>query len=210
MTEDEARDALDVPRETIERLNAFAELLREENALQNLISRASLDHLWQRHILDSAQLLRFVPGDAETWLDLGTGAGFPGLIVALLHPARVTLVEARRLRTDFLARAAEVLGVAEKVEIVCGKAEAIPEQSFNVISARAFAPLDKLLAIGSRFSTDETLWVLPKGRNAKTELEAARASWQGAFRIEQSLTDADAGILVATGVHRRGKGNRRR
>jgi 16S rRNA (guanine527-N7)-methyltransferase len=210
MTEDEAREALDVPRETSERLSAFAELLREENERQNLVSRASLDHLWERHILDSAQLLRFVPGDAETWLDLGTGAGFPGLIMALLHPARVTLVEARKLRTDFLARAADVLGVADKVKIVCGKAQTLPEQRFAVISARAFAPLDKLLAIGSRFSTDETLWVLPKGRNAKTELEAARASWQGAFRIEQSLTDADAGILVATGVHRRGKGNRRR
>jgi 16S rRNA (guanine527-N7)-methyltransferase len=210
MTEDEARLALDVPRETIDRLDAFAALLRHENERQNLVSRASLDHVWERHILDSAQLLRFVPEDAGTWLDLGTGAGFPGLIAALLSPARVTLVEARRLRTDFLARAAEVLGVPDKVEIVCGKAETLPEQSFDVITARAFAPLAKLLAIGSRFSTNETLWVLPKGRNAKRELEAARASWQGAFRIEQSLTDADAGILVGTGVHRRGKGNRRR
>lgn len=210
MTEDEARDALDVPRETIERLEAFAALLRAENERQNLVSRASLDHVWERHILDSAQLLRFVPEDAEAWLDLGTGAGFPGLIAALLHPARVTMVEARKLRTDFLGRAADVLGVADRVEIVCGKVEALRDQSFDVISARAFAPLDKLLAIGSRLSTDETVWVLPKGRNAKTELEAARASWQGAFRIERSLTDADAGILVATGVHRRGKGNRRR
>jgi 16S rRNA (guanine527-N7)-methyltransferase len=210
MTEDEAKAALNVPRETMERLAAFAALLREENARQNLISRASLDHLWERHILDSAQLLRFVPSGAGTWLDLGTGAGFPGLVVALLHRAIVTMVEARRLRGDFLMRAADLLGIAGKVEIVCAKVEALPTRSFDVISARAFAPLDTLLALGERFSTDETLWVLPKGRNAKTELEAAHASWQGDFRLEQSLTDADAKILVATGVHRRGKGSRSR
>jgi len=210
MTEDEARGALDVPRGTLERLEAFTALLRSENERQNLVSRASLGQLWSRHILDSAQLLRFVPVDAGSWLDLGTGAGFPGLIVALLHPARVTMVEARRLRVDFLARAANVLGVSDKVEIVCGKAETVPAQPFEVISARAFAPLDKLLALGSRFATTETIWVLPKGRNAKTELEAARASWQGDFRLEQSLTDADAGILVATGVQRKAKGKKAR
>jgi 16S rRNA (guanine527-N7)-methyltransferase len=206
MTEDEARAALDVPRETLERLGSFAALLREENARQNLVSRASLDRLWERHILDSTQLLRLAPPAAGTWLDLGTGAGFPGLIVALLHPARVTLVEARRLRSDFLARAAELLGVSHKVEIVCAKVEAVEARPFDVISARAFAPLGKLLGLGARFSTAKTTWILPKGRNAQTELEAARASWQGDFRLERSLTDADAGILVAAGVQRRRKG----
>ena len=206
MTEDEAKAALNVPRETMERFDAFAALLREENARQNLVSRASLDHLWERHILDSAQLLRFVPSGARTWLDLGTGAGFPGLVVALLHPARVTMVEARRLRADFLIRAAGLLGTTDKVEIICAKVEALAMQPFDVISARAFAPLDTLLALGARFSTDETLWVLPKGRNAKTELEAAHASWQGDFRLEPSLTDADAQIIVATGVRPSKKG----
>jgi 16S rRNA (guanine527-N7)-methyltransferase len=210
MTEEEARAALDVPRETLQCLKAFAALLREENARQNLVSNASLEHLWARHILDSAQLLRFAPPGAATWLDLGTGAGFPGLIAALLHPARTTLVEARRLRADFLARAAEVLGVAGKVEIVCAKLDAVAARPFEVISARAFAPLDKLFSVGERFSTPETIWVLPKGRNAKTELDAARASWQGDFRLEHSLTDADAGILVATGVQRRAKGKKAR
>jgi 16S rRNA (guanine527-N7)-methyltransferase len=210
MTEQEARAALDVPRETLERLDAFASLLQEENERQNLVSWSSLEHLWARHILDSAQLLRFAPMGARTWLDLGAGAGFPGLIVALIHPARVTLVEARRLRVDFLARAAELLGVAGKVDILGAKAEAVEARPFDVISARAFAPLDKLLALGTRFSTDETTWILPKGRNAKTELEAARRSWQGDFRLEHSLTDADAMILVARGVRRRGKGKKGR
>ena len=95
----------DVPRETMARLDAFARLLREENERQNLVSRASLDRLWQRHIADSAQLLGFAPSPGASWLDLGTGAGFPGLIVAALHRGPVTLVEERRLRADFLRRA---------------------------------------------------------------------------------------------------------
>jgi 16S rRNA (guanine527-N7)-methyltransferase len=208
MTEAEAAAALDVPRETLERLEAFGEYLREENVRQNLVSRGSLATLWSRHIYDSAQLLRFAPTPAERWLDLGTGAGFPGLIVAALHPARITLVEARKLRVEFLRRAAEVLGVAGKVEILCSKVEAIDAGPFEVISARAFAPLDKLLSLAIRFSTPRTTWILPKGRNAKSELEAARRSWQGEFRIEPSLTDADAGIVVAQGVSPRSKGKR--
>jgi 16S rRNA (guanine527-N7)-methyltransferase len=210
MTEEEAREAITVPRETFERLDLFATLLRSENERQNLVSRASLEHLWARHILDSAQLLRLVPGCVKTWLDLGTGAGFPGLVVALLHPANVTLIEARRLRADFLARATEAMGIAAKVEILCAKAEAVPPRPFDVISARAFAPLAKLLALGTRFSTPDTCWVLPKGRNANTELEAARASWQGEFRLEASLTDADARIIVGRGIQRRAKEKRSR
>lgn len=210
MTEDDARTALDVPRETLERLAAFAEVLRAENERQNLVSRASVDQLWARHIYDSAQLLRFVPAAAATWLDLGTGAGFPGLVAAALHPARFTLLEARRLRVEFLTRAAEILGVADHVEVLLAKVEAAPERKYDVISARAFAPLDKLLALGERFSTDDTLWLLPKGRNAKSELDAARASWQGDFRLEPSLTDSDAQIIVARGVRRKPRGKRTR
>jgi 16S rRNA (guanine527-N7)-methyltransferase len=210
MTEEEARAALDVSRETLRQLEMFADLLREENQRQNLVSCASLDHLWARHILDSAQLLRFAPAAAETWLDLGTGAGFPGLVVAALHPARVTMVEPRKLRVDFLRRAAELLGVSAKVEILCANIQAVPPVPFDVITARAFAPAAKLLDLGVRFSTSETLWILPKGRNAQTELEAARASWQGEFRLEPSLTDADARIIVGRGIHRRAKGKRSR
>lgn len=208
MTEQEAIAALDVPRETLDRLKAFVALLTEENHRQNLVSRASLDHLWARHVYDSAQLLRFAPATAATWLDLGTGAGFPGLIVAALHPARLTLVEARKLRVDFLSRAAEVLDISGKVEIVCARVESLPPRPFDVISARAFAPLDKLLALGSRFSAPGTIWILPKGRNAKTELEAVRRSWQGELRIEPSLTDAEAGIVVGHGIARGAKGKR--
>jgi 16S rRNA (guanine527-N7)-methyltransferase len=206
MDESEAIDRLDVPRETLERLEAFAALLRTENERQNLVSGSSLDALWQRHILDSAQLVRFAPPDARSWLDLGTGAGFPGLMVPLFHPAAVTLVESRRLRADFLRTAASTLGILDRIEIVGAKLEAIASRPFDVISARAFAPLPRLLDLAHRFSTADTIWILPKGRNAKSELDAVRSSWQGDFRLEPSLTDADAGIVVASGVSRRKRG----
>ena len=206
MDETEARERLDVPRETIERLEAFASLLRRENDRQNLVSKTSLETLWQRHILDSAQLIRFAEPGARHWLDLGTGAGFPGLMVPLFHPADVVLVESRRLRADFLRTAASTLGVAERVEILCARLETVPARGFDVISARAFAPLPKLLDLATRFSTPETVWILPKGRNAKSELEEARSSWQGDFRLEPSLTDAEAQIVVATRVRRKPRG----
>ncbi|HEY0130434.1 MAG TPA: 16S rRNA (guanine(527)-N(7))-methyltransferase RsmG [Allosphingosinicella sp.] len=206
MDEAEARARLDVPRETIERLEAFEALLRNENERQNLVSRGSLEALWERHILDSAQLVRFAPAGARTWLDLGTGAGFPGLMVPLFHSAHAVLVESRRLRAEFLRGAASVLGIATKVDILCAKLEAVPARPFDVISARAFAPLPKLLALAARFSTPGTVWILPKGRNAKSELEAARSSWQGDFRLEPSLTDAEAQIVVATRVRQKPRG----
>jgi 16S rRNA (guanine527-N7)-methyltransferase len=206
MGEEEAKRRLDVPRETIDRLEAFAELLRDENKRQNLVSRSSLDVLWERHILDSAQLVRYAPPGAGRWLDLGTGAGFPGLLVPLFHSADVVLVESRRLRADFLRNAASLLGVAERVEVICARLETVPGRPFDVITARAFAPLPKLLALAERFSTPGTVWILPKGRNAKSELEAARSSWQGDFRLEPSLTDGEAQIVVATRVRRKTRG----
>lgn len=208
MDADQAKDALNVPRETIERIESFVALLRDENERQNLVSKSSLDSVWERHIADSAQLTRFAPPSARSWLDLGTGAGFPGLLVPLFHSADVALVEARRLRADFLRTAASLLGIAARVEVLASKLEAVPTHAVEVISARAFAPLPKLLAMAERFSTPGTVWILPKGRNAKSELDAARSSWQGDFRLEPSLTDADAGIIVATGVRRRTRGRR--
>ncbi len=208
--EAEARNWLqrhfDVPRETIERLDAFVALLQRESRVHNLVSAASLGRIWQRHIADSAQLVRFAPHQGASWLDLGSGAGFPGLIVALLHPGPVTLVESRRLRADFLQRAAALLGIAP--EILAMRLERAPPRPFDVISARAFAPLPRLLELGTSFSTAKTAWLLPKGRNAQSELEALDPSWQGDFRLEPSLTDPDARIIVAQGVGRKAKRKR--
>jgi 16S rRNA (guanine527-N7)-methyltransferase len=203
MDEGEARAWVErefnVSRETMARLDEFAALLRAENERQNLVSRGTLDQLWLRHIADSAQLLRFADAGAS-WVDLGTGAGFPGLIVAALHDGPVALVEERRLRVDFLRRAAETMRV--RVEILHARAERVPARPFDVISARAFAPLEKLLSLGTAFSTQKSLWLLPKGRNAQDELAALDPSWQGDFRLEPSVTEAEAKIIVAEGVHR--------
>ena len=197
----------DVPRETMDRLDAFATLLSEENERQNLVSRTSLAEIWSRHIADSAQLLRFATDPRATWVDLGSGAGFPGLVVAALRPGPVTLIEERRLRVEFLERAADLL--AADVEIVPGKVERLKGRTFDVISARAFAPLDRLLALGTGLSTTKTLWLLPKGRNAETELAALDPSWQGDFRLEASVTDPAAQIIVAEGVRRAAARGRR-
>ena len=203
MDEAEARAAVDVPRETMERLDAFIDYLRAENLRQNLVSAGSLAHIWSRHILDSAQLVRFAPQQASPWLDLGSGAGFPGLIVPMLHRSNIVLIEARKLRAEFLRRAAVLLGVDDRVEIVCARVQTVPARRFGVISARAFAPLGQLLAAAERFSTGETRWILPKGRNATSDLDAVRSSWQGDVRLEPSLTDPDARIIVASEVRRR-------
>jgi len=114
VSEEEARRLLTerfgVSRGTLEGLSAFIGLLRAECERQNLIARGTFDTIWSRHILDSAQLVSFAP-DAKTWLDLGTGAGFPGLVIAAIRPAQVTMVESRRLRVDFLLRAAAMLNL---------------------------------------------------------------------------------------------------
>jgi 16S rRNA (guanine527-N7)-methyltransferase len=204
-TEAEAREwleqQLDVSRETMGRLDAFATLLREENERQNLVSRGSLEHLWVRHIADSAQLCLHAPSPTASWLDLGSGAGFPGLIVAALHRGPVTLVESRKLRVQFLEQAASVLQV--DVRITADRLERAPADSFDVISARAFAGSAQTFALSHRFSTTTTRWILPKGASAQSELEAARASWHGEFRLVPSLTDGHASIIIAEGVRPR-------
>lgn len=210
MTEDEARAALNVPRETLERLDAFAALVKVENEKQNLVSKSSLESIWNRHILDSAQLISFVSDEAETWLDIGSGAGFPGLITALLFEGATTLVEPRKLRVEFLHRAADTLGIVDRVTIFGGKVEAMPPGGYDVISARAFAALPALFGVSQRFAATGTRWVLPKGKNAKTELEEAESLWQGTFRLEPSRTDPDAWIVIAEQVRRRPEGRRGR
>lgn len=187
-----------VSRETGEKLEAFIAFLKREAESQNLISASTLDHIWARHIVDSAQLLRFCPEPElpRTWLDLGSGAGFPGIVVALLSEHRVTLVESRGRRIDYLQRAIGLLDLESRVTVAGMPLERVATAPYSVISARAFAPLDRLFDLAARFSTNKTLWLLPKGRNAAKEWEGVQSVWKGEFRIESSVTDAEAGILV--------------
>jgi 16S rRNA (guanine527-N7)-methyltransferase len=190
-----------VPRETFERLEAYAALLREESKRQNLVSASTIDDLWERHILDSAQLMRFEPHSGASWVDIGSGAGLPGIVVACLAQGPVTLVEPRRLRADFLHKVCESLAL--NASVFLGKAERA-QGEYDVITARAVANLTQLLKVSAHLSTRKTVWALPKGRGAERELVEARHSWQGAFHVEQSVTDADSYIVVGTGVRANG------
>jgi len=208
-TEDEARDWLRKLPECDEaawvRLETLIAMLVEENRQQNLVSAASLEQVWLRHIVDSAQLLPYVSREtSRPWLDLGTGAGFPGLVVAALRPeCEVVMVESRTRRIEWLDRARVAMGL-DNARIAGQRLELVESFPVNVISARAFAPLEKLLTISARFSTSDTVWLLPKGRSAKQELEDLR-KWRHMFHVEQSLTDPQAGIIVGKLADRKGK-----
>lgn len=206
MTEEEARAWLSarVPRETITKLEAFVRLLSEEASRQNLVSAASLTHMWARHIVDSAQLADFAPSRGR-WVDLGAGAGLPGLVIGIVGDHDVMLVESRAKRVAFLNDCIASLGLGGRVQVRAGRVEALAAEPFDVISARAFAPLDRLFGVARHLGEPSTRWILPKGRSAKAELEVAGRSWQGAFSIVASVTDPEAGIIVATDVRPRAR-----
>jgi 16S rRNA (guanine527-N7)-methyltransferase len=191
-----------VSRETFEKIDAYVALLKDEAGRHNLVSRATLDDVWNRHILDSAQLVRFEPRPGASWADIGAGAGLPGIVIACLVSGPVTLIEPRRLRADFLHKVVASLDLS--AEVLAVKAERA-EGRFDVLTARAVAPLDRLLKISLHLSTRNCAWVLPRGRNAERELAEARRAWQGMFHVERSVTDPDSWIVVATGVKAKGR-----
>src|SRR5690606_3801228 len=150
----------------MERLARFAALLEEENERQNLVSSRSLASVWQRHFADSLQLLDHVPRETGGWLDLGSRAGFPGLVIAMARPQQpVSLVESRTRRVEWLSRIVAEMGLAH-CTVIGARLESVESFPAGVITALAFAPLAKLLSLSARFSTQATVWLLPKGRSA--------------------------------------------
>jgi 16S rRNA (guanine527-N7)-methyltransferase len=136
-------------------------------------------------------------------MDLGTGAGFPGLVIAILRPdLEVTMVEVRARRVEWLERASAVLRLTN-AQTVGSRLELVQTSIVGVISARAFAPLEVLLELSARFSTEDTTWLLPKGRSAAQELSSLRG-WRHTFHVEPSVTDPEAGIVVGKLVGRKG------
>ena len=203
--EGEARDwfasSLGCSAATLAKLDDLVELLRAENANQNLVSAASLEHVWVRHLADSAQLLCV---SRETlcgpWLDLGSGAGFPGLVIALCRPdMELILVESRAKRIAWLEFAMAHLGITN-ARVAGSRLEALSVVPAATISARAFAQLPQLIALATRFSTPQTQWLLPKGRNGRQELLEMPKTIQSMFHVEQSVTDAESVILVGCGI----------
>ena len=201
VTEDEARAFVAKRCEAlaIERLTVLVEALAAENENQNLVARPTLDTVWTRHVADSAQLLDHCTDGEGLWLDLGSGAGFPGLVIAAMRPeSSVTLVESRKRRVEWLGRAIELMGL-ENCRVDGRRLEQVETCRAAVISARAFAPLDRLLSLSARFSTSTTCWVLPKGRSAEQEVQGLPRDCRAMFHVEQSQTDPEAGIVVGRG-----------
>lgn len=207
MTEEEARqwvrDSFGVSRETL--LEHFDAILRRAATQQNLIAASTLDSLWARHLVDSAQLVPLAaPAGRGAWIDVGSGAGLPGLVVAILLERPIVLVEPRAKRVAFLRDAAAELGLEKRVTVQPSKIESYhPINRAAVISARAVAELSQLILSTEHCTDSSTIWLLPKGRNAHSEVEAARANWQGSFHVEPSITQPDSGIVIAKGVRPR-------
>ncbi len=196
--------SVDVSRETIERLEHYERLLSKWNPRINLVAKSTIPDFWTRHVSDSAQLLD-VMEPRDSWADLGSGGGFPGLVIAILcaelNPqTTVTLVESDKRKAVFLQSVIRETGIAAKV--ICDRIEKLEPLQAGVISARALAPLPRLLEFADRHMAPDGSAVFPKGENWKNEVSAARAEWNFNLKTVTSKTDPKAVILRIEGVER--------
>ncbi len=190
--------AFSVSRETMQRLEIHAALLKKWNPRINLVSDRTLSEMWDRHFADSAQILGLAPVRATRWADLGSGGGFPGVVLAILAAesrsgAKFTLIESDTRKVAFMNTVLRETGVDAKV--LCERIEVAPPQAADVVTARALAPLDKLIGYAHRHLSSVGVAIFPKGANAENELKTAVARWR--FRLEKipSSTDPSAVIL---------------
>ena len=174
------------------------DILGDWNSRHNLVSAQSLADVWRRHILDSAQLVRFIPDSAKSLVDLGSGAGFPGLILAILLAQRpdfrVVLYEATRKKCEFLTAA--TLRTGARAEIRNARIEDAKPEPFDAVTARALAPLDKLLGYAHTFQHAHTLNLFPKGQSVGAELTLAHKSWRMSVTQHPSRSDP-SGVVLA-------------
>jgi 16S rRNA (guanine527-N7)-methyltransferase len=198
VTRAEVSRRFNVSRETCERLDAYVALLTHWNRRINLVSPATVKTVWTRHIADSIQLFDLAPPAASSWLDLGAGAGLPGLPIAALAAEKVpglhvTLVESDSRKVAFLAAAARAMQL--DVTIEPHRIEVLAPRPYDIVSARALAPLGRLCALAHRFSGPGTVFLFPKGARLDSELTAAATSWH--IRAERivSRTDPEATVL---------------
>jgi 16S rRNA (guanine527-N7)-methyltransferase len=196
-----------VSRETLARLEAYAGLLLRWSARINLVGANTLGDLWRRHFLDSAQLLAHVPPATQSLIDLGSGAGFPGLVLAISGVLGVELIEADARKCAFLREAARIAGAP--VVIRNARIEAVPPRAVDVVTARGCAPLDRLLVLAQPFIGPDTVCLFPKGERATQELTVARQAWTMDATCHDSRTDPRGVILCLrrVGRHDRGGGH---
>lgn len=196
---------LSVSRETFSALQEFEALVRRWTPAINLVSKSTLPQLWDRHIADSAQIFSLCPPQAQSWVDLGSGGGFPGLVVAILAreqrpDLKVTLVEADLRKATFLRQAAQSLGLA--VQVRSERIESLEPMQADVLSARALAALSDLLDYASKHLKPDGVAIYPKGARFQEELAQARVNWAFDVDTRPSLSDAEAAILVIRNIHR--------
>jgi 16S rRNA (guanine527-N7)-methyltransferase len=195
----------DVSRETLSRLEVHLALLEKWNRRINLVSRGSLPEAVTRHYADSAQLWRLAPTGARVWLDLGAGAGFPGLVVAAIAAEASPTLEVRLVESDlrkaaFLRAAVDAMRV--RVTVLDCRIESLPPQDADVVSARALAPLGVLLEYVENHSRSGGIGLFPKGETVHKEIEAAAEGWRFEHQIHPSLTEPRAAIVEVGAIRR--------
>lgn len=196
---------VDVSRETMAALQTYADLLRKWQKAINLVSGATLDDVWQRHFLDSAQLVPLLPASDGHITDLGAGAGFPGLVVALVSGRAVHLIESDQRKAAFLGEAARATGCGGRVQVHAARIEAVKPWKAPVITARALADLSQLLDWAAPFVAADTVCIFPKGAKAEEELTGALRVWKMTVERRRSVTDSTGLILRLSHLERRGQ-----
>ena len=197
--EDAARESVrsDVGPLVFDRIERFVAACRDWGRVTNLVGAADRDRLWDRHVRDSLQLVPLATGRGVDWIDLGSGGGFPGMVVAIAREGtRMTLVESNRKKAAFLLQAAGLCGATVVVEP--RRIEDVPARAADVVSARALAPLNGLLTLSGKFFGSGTLGLFPKGRDAEAEVAMARQSHEFTVHASPSVTDREAAILAVT------------
>ena len=200
MTRAEFVQATGVSRETTERLDAYVGLLVKWQQRINLVSKASLADVWRRHILDSAQIVDHLPAARDRVLDLGSGAGFPGLVLAILGIHGVELVESDGRKCAFLAEAARLSEVL--VTIHHRRIEALAAAPAHVITARACAPMTELLAYAEPFWAPDTMMIALKGAHVDEELTEATKCWRISVDRHPSRSDPNGTVLCLGNLER--------
>lgn len=193
---------LGVARETVSRLSTYVDLLCKRNEQLNLVAASTLQQVWQRHILDSAQLVSLIPTEARTIIDLGSGAGFPGMVIAIMLRDRpgltVHLVESIQKKCRFLGEVKDATGAP--VQVHWARAEALPVTKADVITARAVAPLEKLLGLAYPFFKTDSIGLFLKGKSLGDELTLASKSWKLDSTPIPSRSDPSGTVLRVTGL----------
>jgi 16S rRNA (guanine527-N7)-methyltransferase len=189
-----------VSRETQERLEAFTALLLAWNRTINLIARGDEANVWQRHIVDSLQLIPHIPAQANSAIDLGSGGGLPGLVLAIATGLPFTLIESDQRKCAFLREATRA--TAAQVTVLCERIERAELPPTSLVTTRALAALPNLLPLAARFLTKDGILLALKGRNVDNEITAAQHDWHLKIRRETSRTDAAATLLIITEVSR--------